>query len=192
MESPLQYSCLENPMARGAWHATVHSGAQSLTRLKRLSMRTTCTFPPSFAASELLSCVNATSSFLQYKFTVCLSYVRHLLSAGDTIPAPTELTGTKIHTQINIILANHDNCHTMRVVINPGMRLNLDQDGAQEKRFEQVMLTYPDTWRDEIICAKALRLETVQSLWLQGTESCSTALEPRVRGAGWFNMRLAR
>ena len=22
--SPLQYSCLENPMARGAWRATVH------------------------------------------------------------------------------------------------------------------------------------------------------------------------
>lgn len=98
---------------------------------------------------------------------MCLSYVRHLLSPGDTIPAPTELTGIKIHTQINIILANRDNCHTMRDVINPGLRLNLDRDGAQEKRFEQVMLTYPDTWRDEIICAKALRLETVQSLWLQ-------------------------
>ena len=22
--NPLQYSCLENPMLRGAWHATVH------------------------------------------------------------------------------------------------------------------------------------------------------------------------
>ena len=26
----LQYSCLENPMDRGAWRATVHSAAQSL------------------------------------------------------------------------------------------------------------------------------------------------------------------
>ena len=27
--NPLQYSCLENPMNRGAWQATVHSIAQS-------------------------------------------------------------------------------------------------------------------------------------------------------------------
>ena len=36
--SPLQYSCLENPMDRKAWRATVHRVAKSLTRLKRLSM----------------------------------------------------------------------------------------------------------------------------------------------------------
>ena len=30
----LQYSCLENPMDRGAWRATVHRVAQSRTRLK--------------------------------------------------------------------------------------------------------------------------------------------------------------
>ena len=27
--NPLQYSCLENPMDRGAWQATVHSVAES-------------------------------------------------------------------------------------------------------------------------------------------------------------------
>ena len=31
--SPLQYSCLENPMDRGAWQATVHGVAKSQTRL---------------------------------------------------------------------------------------------------------------------------------------------------------------
>ena len=35
--SPLQYSCLENPMDRGAWWAVVHRFAQSGTRLKQLS-----------------------------------------------------------------------------------------------------------------------------------------------------------
>ena len=35
----LQYSCLENPMDRGAWRATVHRVAKSWTRLKRLSTR---------------------------------------------------------------------------------------------------------------------------------------------------------
>ena len=36
--NPLQYSCLENPMDRGAWWATVHGVAKSRTQLKRLSM----------------------------------------------------------------------------------------------------------------------------------------------------------
>ena len=31
--TPLQYSCLENPMDRGAWWATVHGVARSQTRL---------------------------------------------------------------------------------------------------------------------------------------------------------------
>ena len=33
----LQYLCLENPMDRGAWQATVHGFTKSRTRLKRLS-----------------------------------------------------------------------------------------------------------------------------------------------------------
>ena len=32
--NPLQYSCLENPMYRGAWQATVHGVARSQTLLK--------------------------------------------------------------------------------------------------------------------------------------------------------------
>ena len=31
--NPFQYSCLENPMDRGAWWATVHGVAKSQTRL---------------------------------------------------------------------------------------------------------------------------------------------------------------
>ena len=37
---PLQYSCLENPMDRGTWWATVHRVTKSGTWLKRLSMST--------------------------------------------------------------------------------------------------------------------------------------------------------
>ena len=36
--SPCQYSCLEDPMDRGAWRAMVHKIAKSRTQLKRLSM----------------------------------------------------------------------------------------------------------------------------------------------------------
>ena len=35
--SPLQYSCLENPMNRGAWWATVHRVTKSWIQLKQLS-----------------------------------------------------------------------------------------------------------------------------------------------------------
>ena len=31
--NPLQYSCLENPMDRGAWWATVHTVTKSQTQL---------------------------------------------------------------------------------------------------------------------------------------------------------------
>ena len=35
--TPLQYSCLENPMDGGAWWAAVHGVTRSWTQLKRLS-----------------------------------------------------------------------------------------------------------------------------------------------------------
>ena len=37
-DNPLQYSCVENPMDRGAWQATLHRVAKSWTGLKQLSM----------------------------------------------------------------------------------------------------------------------------------------------------------
>ena len=38
-DSPIYYSCLENPMDRGPWQATVHQVANSRTQLKQLSMQ---------------------------------------------------------------------------------------------------------------------------------------------------------
>ena len=35
--NPLQYPCLENPMNRGAWQATVHRVGNSWTQLKQLA-----------------------------------------------------------------------------------------------------------------------------------------------------------
>ena len=36
--NPLQYSCLENPMDRGAWWAAVHGVARSRTRLSDFTL----------------------------------------------------------------------------------------------------------------------------------------------------------
>ena len=36
--TPLQYSCLENPMDRGAWWAAVHGVAKSRTRLSDFTL----------------------------------------------------------------------------------------------------------------------------------------------------------
>ena len=57
--NPPQYSCLENPMDRGAWGATVHRVAKSRTRRKRRSMRAhthahTRTHPASFCRPQFL------------------------------------------------------------------------------------------------------------------------------------------
>ena len=38
--NPVQYSCLENPMDRGAWRATVHGVAESQARLKHVNTYT--------------------------------------------------------------------------------------------------------------------------------------------------------
>ena len=40
--TPLQYSCLGNPMDRGGWRATSHRVAKSRTRMKRLGTQAVC------------------------------------------------------------------------------------------------------------------------------------------------------
>ena len=37
--SPLQYSCLENPMDKGAWQATAHGVAKSQIRLSNFTLK---------------------------------------------------------------------------------------------------------------------------------------------------------
>jgi len=54
--NPLPYSCLENPMDKGAWWATVHEVTKSQTRLKGLSTHTRgTTSPVQFSSVQSLS-----------------------------------------------------------------------------------------------------------------------------------------
>ena len=52
--NPLQHSCLENLVDRGAWWAAVHGVAQSRTRLKQLSMHS-CIGEGMVAQSSILA-----------------------------------------------------------------------------------------------------------------------------------------
>ena len=53
--NPLQYSCMDNPMDRGAWQAVVHSVGKSQTGLTRLSMHIrTIHWGPGVCYSELI------------------------------------------------------------------------------------------------------------------------------------------
>ena len=50
--NPLQYSCLENSMDRGAWWAIVHGVAKSQAQLKQLHAHTPLVFPGSSGGKE--------------------------------------------------------------------------------------------------------------------------------------------
>ena len=53
-DNPLQYSCLENPMDRGAWQATVHGGHKELDTTEHLSTHSFFYIPKYFFLTLLL------------------------------------------------------------------------------------------------------------------------------------------
>ena len=59
--NPLQYSCLENPMDRGAWQTTVHGVTKIQTLLKPLSLHSGrvfwCMLPLIFLLPLMPSCL---------------------------------------------------------------------------------------------------------------------------------------
>ena len=66
--NPLQYSCLENPMDRGAWRATVHGNAKSWTWLEWLSQHAcTSTSKACQLLQEELKCKDNKTRFLSSK-----------------------------------------------------------------------------------------------------------------------------
>ena len=64
--NPLQYSCLKNPMERGAWQTIVHRIAKSRTQLKQLSthayMQSIYCFSACFCLSNI--CLNSVCEVL--------------------------------------------------------------------------------------------------------------------------------
>ena len=67
-DNPLQYSCLENSMARGAWWATVHGVTKSWTRLSdffSLFNIFKIYYVPCIVLSTLCLCLNILRRVLQ-------------------------------------------------------------------------------------------------------------------------------
>ena len=84
-DNPLQCSCLENPMDRGAWRATVHRVAKSLTQLKRLSTQACILIPmgwgmcgDSASGKTCPSTSNAYTELQRFHFMKKSMYVTHL------------------------------------------------------------------------------------------------------------------
>ena len=57
--NPLQSSCLENPLDRGAWQATVHGTAKRLTRPNRLSMHQALIEQPLVNQTSIYFCASS-------------------------------------------------------------------------------------------------------------------------------------
>ena len=85
---PLQYSCLDNPMDRGAWWAAVHWIAKTWTRLKQLSMHT-C-----IERIQLLT-VMLQSELFHWVF-ICLSLQLGCKSCGDEDSSRCSVTSPRI------------------------------------------------------------------------------------------------
>ena len=88
----LQYSCLENPMDRGAWRATVHRVPKSQTRLKRLSTHVQWPWPPFLCTTSIP--VNMPSPVLSYTYpTKALAIAQKLeCSRGPAVYSPAHCT----------------------------------------------------------------------------------------------------
>ena len=71
---PLQYSCLENPMDRGAWWATLHGVTKSWTRLKWLTYvpagenKTPYNIPTSYMVYWMSQALLPSANKMKYKF----------------------------------------------------------------------------------------------------------------------------
>ena len=65
--NPIQYSCLGNPMDRGAWRATVHWVTKSCTRLKWLSIH----------VKHISNLFHLLSNLIVKQFYCCISIVRY-------------------------------------------------------------------------------------------------------------------
>ena len=79
--NPLQCSCLENPMDRGAWQATVHRVAKGRTQLKQLHTCILCPFYrwKKWASQSIMPCWESDDKFIVASVEFFLVFVEELI-----------------------------------------------------------------------------------------------------------------
>ena len=104
--NPLQYSCLENPVDRGAWWAAVHGVAQSGTQLKWLSSSSS-SFLPQF--NSVLSHVwlfvtpLAVAQQASLSITNSRSLPKHVHWVGDAIQSSHPLLSFSLTVSLKTV-----------------------------------------------------------------------------------------
>ena len=78
--NPVQYSCLENPMDRGAWWAIVHEVTQNPTRLKWLNRNNSSDCDVDHFLRVLIG-----HSFICFSEVFCQIFLHHHLFAGQRL-----------------------------------------------------------------------------------------------------------
>ena len=95
--NPLQYSCLGNPMERGAWWAIVHEVAQSWTRLMWLSTHAQRWFPSLWYDLVIFSSLLVSGLTKCYRLILKISCLRpgvsHFSKDSWFLPRNTVLGG---------------------------------------------------------------------------------------------------
>ena len=94
--SPLQYSCLENPMDRGAWWAAVHRVSNSQTRLTMLLLCCARLFgtPWTSACQASLSIINP-RSLLKLMSIDSVMPSNHLILCGPFSSCPQSFSASR-------------------------------------------------------------------------------------------------
>ena len=91
--NPLQYSCLENPMDRGAWLSTVHRVTQSPTRLS-ISHRNTRRFPKMGSCPQVVNGYSLGNFWYWWLRCVWSLLCRRLSSFASCVFCPPSEKGT--------------------------------------------------------------------------------------------------
>ena len=91
--NPLQYACLEHPMDRGAWWATVHGVSKESDTTQSLNK---CTSRRYFQCVFLLQCILGFLLTLSYLSASCVSGTRRTVRRQHILLGPAPNGGAKI------------------------------------------------------------------------------------------------
>ena len=108
--NPLQYSCLENPMDRGAWQATV----SGVTRVRHNLV--TKPPPPPYTSLDfvgslplLLFLLHLSSSFFTFLFLLLWSYHCHPSNASNWL----HISSTQVYHTVSLECGKYTENHEM-------------------------------------------------------------------------------